>query len=177
MKHGMSIIGYYAKTALLDEDGNQVQEAVSIPGYLVIVTKKLKGLDSYISTETPPINFAGATTILYAFTDEVEAKEKLNFKDEGDGESYSPEFEDTVEVPASITMRQAKLALLEAGLLDSVEAAISAMEESKRKRVTSIEWEYATLVERDWQTLKDVAALIGLTESQVDQLFIAASKL
>ena len=78
----------------------------------------------------------------------------------------------TVQVPQVITIRQAKLALLAAGLLDDVDAAVSAAD-----RATQIEWEYATEVHRSWPKLTAVQAVAGLTDEQVDDLFIAAAAL
>lgn len=86
--------------------------------------------------------------------------------------SYVPPPPEPVHVPQVITIRQAKLALLAAGLLDDVDAAVSAAD-----RATQIEWEYATEVRRDWPTLTAVQAVAGLTDEQVDGLFIAASAL
>lgn len=77
-----------------------------------------------------------------------------------------------VQVPQVITIRQAKLALLAAGLLDDVDAAVAAAD-----RATQIEWEYATEVRRDWPTLTAVQAVAGLTDEQVDGLFITAAAL
>lgn len=78
----------------------------------------------------------------------------------------------TVQVPQVITIRQAKLALLAAGLLDDVDAAVASAD-----RATQIEWEYATEIRRDWATLTAVQGAIGLTDEQVDGLFITASAL
>lgn len=75
-------------------------------------------------------------------------------------------------VPKAVTMRQARLALLSAGLLSQVEAAITAAGDAAR-----IEWEYAATVERNWPLVTALAAALGLTSSQVDELFFAASAL
>lgn len=77
-----------------------------------------------------------------------------------------------VQVPQAITIRQAKLALLSAGLLDDVDAAIA-----QADRTTQIEWEYATEVHRNWPTLRSVQGAVGLTDEQVDELFIRAASL
>lgn len=74
--------------------------------------------------------------------------------------------------PVVVSMRQAKLALLQAGLLDDVDAVIA-----QAPRELQIEWEYATEVNRDWPTLATVKTLLNLTEDQLDDLFILASKL
>lgn len=82
-----------------------------------------------------------------------------------------------VIVPVSVTPRQAKLALLSAGLLDDVEAAIEAIADATTKRVAQIEWEYAQEVRRDWPLLNAVAAQMGMTDAQIDELFTLAATL
>ena len=71
----------------------------------------------------------------------------------------------------SITPRQARLKLLEAALLDNLEAVITT------NRAWQIEWEYATEVKRDSPLIEAVAVQAGLTSEQVDQMFIEASTL
>lgn len=72
----------------------------------------------------------------------------------------------------ALSMRQARLALLQAGLLSTVDAAISAMDEAAR-----IEWEYATEVRRDNPLMVSMASSLGLTDEQVDALFSSAAQL
>lgn len=89
-----------------------------------------------------------------------------------DGQLLPPTPETTPEiVPLSITPRQARLKLLEADLLDNLEAVITT------NRAWQIEWEYATEVKRDSPLIEAVAVQAGLTSVQIDQMFIEASKL
>ena len=81
-----------------------------------------------------------------------------------------------VIVPQRITARQAQLALLEAGLLDDVEAIIEALPANVRAHVR-IEWDRATHVERGSAVTQMVATALGLTSAQVDALFVAAAAL
>lgn len=80
------------------------------------------------------------------------------------------------QVPQVISMRQARLALLGAGLLSTVEAAINAQAEPT-KSALRIEWDYATEVARNWPTLLALQPALGLTNEQVDDLFSTASQL
>lgn len=73
----------------------------------------------------------------------------------------------------SITMRQARLALLNAGLLELVDNAIA----TGSDEVLKVEWEYATEVRRDWSNLISMALTLEITEEQLDNMFIEASKL
>jgi len=80
-------------------------------------------------------------------------------------------------VPMQVTMRQARLVLLQAGLLDDVELAINNIADETIKRAIQIEWEYAQDIKRDWQALIMVTQQMGMTDEQLDNLFIEASKL
>jgi hypothetical protein len=75
-------------------------------------------------------------------------------------------------VPVAVAMRQARLALEAIGKLDDVDAAIA-----QAGRTAQIEWEYAHEVRRDAALVIGIGAALGLTEAEIDALFIAASEL
>ena len=75
-------------------------------------------------------------------------------------------------VPQQVTMRQARLALLNAGLLDDVEMLIAAA-----GRAAQLEWEYATVVDRSGPIVSAVQQQKALTDAQIDDLFREAAKL
>jgi len=79
-------------------------------------------------------------------------------------------------VPQSVTMRQARLALHAAGLLAGVDAAIAAMPEPDKTQA-QITWEFAATVDRQFGMVPALAAAMGMTDAQIDDLFIAAAKL
>jgi hypothetical protein len=79
-------------------------------------------------------------------------------------------------VPAAVTMRQARLALLGAGLLSSVDAAIDAMSEPT-KSAARIEWEYSNELQRSNPLVLALGPALNLTSEQIDALFVAASTL
>lgn len=79
-------------------------------------------------------------------------------------------------VPPSVTMRQARLALHAAGLLAGVDAAIASMQEPA-KTAAAIEWEYASAVERNAGLVPAMAAALGMSEADIDDLFITAATL
>jgi len=79
-------------------------------------------------------------------------------------------------IPQSVTMRQARLALHAAGLLTLVDAAIASMPEPD-KTAAQITWEFAQTVDRQFGMVPQLAAALGMTETQIDDLFIAAAKL
>ncbi len=74
-------------------------------------------------------------------------------------------------VPQQVTMRQARLALLSAGLLDDVEMVIAAA-----GRAAQLEWEYAAVVDRSGPAVAIVQQQ-GMTDAEIDDLFREAAKL
>ena len=97
----------------------------------------------------------GVYTIKYKVVDKTEA-EKVEYRKS--------------QVPKSITPLQSKLQLLEVGLLDDVDVMIAT------DRKVQLYWEYASVIERDNDVLLLMAGQLGLTEDQLDELFINASK-
>ena len=79
-------------------------------------------------------------------------------------------------VPQEVTMRQARLALLGAGLLPSVEAAIDALAEPK-KSAARIEWNHSQSVQRSRGLVVELGTALGLSSAQIDALFVAAAAL
>ena len=73
-------------------------------------------------------------------------------------------------VPDSVHMRQARLALFYAGVLDQVNAAVA-----KAPPPDQIWWEYSTDVHRDHPLVIEITKTLGMTPEQVDQLFISAA--
>lgn len=72
-----------------------------------------------------------------------------------------------------VSMRQARLALLQLSLLNTIEDAITNGTDEAMK----IEWEYATEVRRDWDSLISLSETLGMTSDQLDDLFQLASTL
>lgn len=81
-----------------------------------------------------------------------------------------------MNVPERVTMRQARLALLGAGLLSSVNAAIDSLPEPA-KSAALIEWEYSSEVWRNRPFVQQLGGALGLSSAQLDALFIQAATL
>lgn len=94
-----------------------------------------------------------------------------------DGEAFSAPPPAPVPVPASVTRRQARQALLLAGLLDEVQPAIDAIPDSVQRRMAQIEWDDSQEFFRDRPLLIMLATAIGLDAGALDQLFITAAGL
>lgn len=79
-------------------------------------------------------------------------------------------------VPYSVTMRQARLALLGAGKLSLVDAAIASLP-SPQKEAAQVTWEFSSEVQRYNGLVSQMGPALGMTSAQIDALFIAAAKL
>lgn len=81
-----------------------------------------------------------------------------------------------IAVPAAVTMRQARLALLEAGKLSMVPVIIDSLP-SPMKEAANIEWEYSSEVQRHNGFVSQIGPALGMTPTEIDSLFIRASQL
>ena len=92
----------------------------------------------------------------------------------------SPELASRPAAPTAIasqvTMRQARLALLSAGLLSQVNAAIESLPEPD-KTAAKIDWEYSAVVQRSSGLVPAMGAALGMTEAAIDALFTLADTL
>lgn len=73
-----------------------------------------------------------------------------------------------------VTMRQARLALLDVGRLADVDEAINGLPEPERTKA-KIEWEYASKVDRNSEWVLNVSKQLGMDETQLDDLFVLAA--
>jgi hypothetical protein len=75
-------------------------------------------------------------------------------------------------VPVLVSRFQAKTALLQAGLLAAVEAAMA-----QASPVAQLAWADAVEFRRDSPTVAGMAATLNLTGAQLDALFMAAAQI
>ena len=87
-----------------------------------------------------------------------------------EGNTPEPADQPPPVVITSVTMRQARLALLQSGLLAQVSASIT-------DPAAQIEWEYAQTVERNSPLVQQIATGLSLDEQQLDSLFTLAATL
>lgn len=84
--------------------------------------------------------------------------------------AYAPPAE---PFPVTVTAAQAKIALYNAGLLDQVRAAVQA----HPYELVRLWYENAGVWERGNPYVQALGVEIGLTDEQIDELFIAASRI
>ena len=79
-------------------------------------------------------------------------------------------------VPQSVTMRQARLALLQTGKYAAVNSAIASMP-GEAGDAARIEWEFSSVVERKRAYVQQIAVALGMSSQQLDDLFTLAATL
>ena len=75
-------------------------------------------------------------------------------------------------IPQTVTRFQARAALYQAGLLDQVETL---MNDPETPTLARLAWQDAQSFERQSPTIAAMATALGLTDAQLDDLFIAAA--
>ena len=77
-----------------------------------------------------------------------------------------------------LTRRQFRLALVMNGfVLADIEALINQIEDDMQRQIIQIEWQDATVFERNNSSLLTIAALMGLSSTQIDELWSQGLKL
>ena len=148
--------------AVLDEEGNELEPARTEPGGFQEVIVKCQAYSNG-QMDMLAADLGADAPAYQALMDEIAA-------------TYVPPEPEPPYIPQSVTPRQARLALFGAGLLDQVEMAIESMEDPT-KTVAKINWEYATAIVRTDEWVVGLGGALGLTDEQLDQLFITASEL
>ena len=77
-------------------------------------------------------------------------------------------------IPQSVTAFQAKAALLQADLLDDVEAM---MTDPATPRIVKLAWAEALTFERQSPTVVAMGSALGLSDAQLDAMFVAGSQI
>lgn len=80
-------------------------------------------------------------------------------------------------VPQQISSGQGREALYNVGLFAKVQPAIDAIEDPDTKWRVQNAWDYRPTWERQSPFVEMMAGILGLSEEQADQLFIAAAGL
>lgn len=80
-------------------------------------------------------------------------------------------------VPSSVPMWKARTVLIDAGLLDAVDAFINSIPDTTERKKASAKWDFSSTVRRDDPLLTVLASSLGLTSAQIDTLFITAESL
>lgn len=90
------------------------------------------------------------------------------------GATVLPADPEPLVVPNEVTRFQARAALYQAGWLDEIEALIVAPETD---RILVLAWQDALAFNRQSPFVREMAQQLGLTEQQLDDLFITAAQI
>lgn len=80
-------------------------------------------------------------------------------------------------VPQSVPRKQARQALVHVGVYEQAVAAIAAIPDPQQRMLAQIEWEDSPVYERQSPLVQQVGAALGLSDEQIDNLFVTASTL
>lgn len=104
------------------------------------------------------------------------APDSVGIGDNHDGATFTRP-PTVVVVPQVVSMRQAREALIDAGLHDQVDALIAAMPAGPGRAKTKNWWERSATVERSHRVVMQLAPGLGLDEAGLDALFVQAAQL
>lgn len=115
--------------------------------------------------------FDGITELLSSLTDKQQI---LNALSQFNSEYVWAVTYETPPTPA-LTRRQFRLALVTNGYnLADIETLITQIEDDMQRQIIQIEWQDATVFERNNSSLLTMAAIMGLSSAQIDELWSQA---
>lgn len=92
-------------------------------------------------------------------------------------EKFQNEVEELI-VPNAVSQMRLRKALILAGIsISSINDAIAAIADDTQRELIYTMWEYAVVFERSDATLNQMATALGISQNQLDQLFVNAQNL
>lgn len=163
----------YIRFTYVDPKTNQIVNLSS--AYSALEFPKVKGLKHVWTAESEyPTN----TPNFYGTSFEADVPGVLEVLTE---QEYSARYAAELEahrwkrVPRTISPRQARLVLLDKGLLDKVEPLIDSLPEYEKNKA-KISWGFATAFERTDPFVETLGAGLGFTSDQLDELFVEGAR-
>lgn len=159
----LDVIGTLYTPGTYDAQGNEITAPVAQAGYHVNTTHPVAAWAAKrVTPATPRRIFGGGQTVFYAFDDEAEYLAALEGAD----------LSEPVPAPVSVTPRQIRQALTQAGLRNAVEAAVAAADQD-----TKDWWAASTAFERTHPRVQAMAAALGVSDAQLEALWTLAASL
>lgn len=163
----------------------------TVPEYVIISVEKITAMVDDALTISCTVSINGAppqvfTSQIYRTSDPYGMNPALGLWLAANPDfpigSYVPPPPPTVEEirarMLSLTARQFRLGLVNAGISPSqVTATIAAMPAGPVKEKAQIEWEYATTFSRMHPLIATVGSALGLNDTQIDAMWLAAVNL
>jgi hypothetical protein len=164
----LDIIGAIYAATEFDAKGEPLPP-VALPGYHVNATHPVAAWAAQrITPNSPSRTFGSLPTVFYAFANRAAFDAAL----------LTADLTEPPEVPQEITARQAVQALILDGITeDMVDAAIAQIPDATQRSMVSAEWRRSQTFERNRPTLNALAGALGISQSQLDQLFIVGKGL
>ena len=89
-----------------------------------------------------------------------------------------PYVEPVIEVPQTISKMKLRMQLILSGIpLASIYDAIEQIPNSVQKEIVYTKWEHAVTFDRTDETLNAMSQMLGMTQEQLDTIFIEGNKL
>lgn len=176
----MKLINLTTKEVISQQEFLNAHPNVSFPIQITAEIYEIYGFAPVFETPAPAFNANAQKVVESApvLTDKgiyEQAYTLVNLTAEELAASYEAKTAQLEQTRAQqvVSMRQARLALLQQGVLAEVEAAVAAMPgaEGEAARIT---WEYATEVKRSDALVQALASQLAWTAEQLDALFALA---
>lgn len=114
-------------------------------------------------------------TPMVAFWDEQVGEQKLRPMTQAEIDQRNLDMQAAAAyVPPSASKRAARMALIQAGKFALVQPAIDAITDPSQRAMAQVAWDDSLTYRRDDPYLAMIAAAIGLTDADLDNLFRAA---
>ncbi|MDB2704926.1 hypothetical protein N9Y67_00125 [Pseudomonadota bacterium] len=131
----------------------------------------------YFINAGQPVLYSGLKRTVYKLVDNVIQQKEINDEDSTPDGWQDVEPTPAVIVPAVVTMRQARAALILQSHFATIESALNGMSEGQEKELALNEWKYAGTVDRNNALAQSMIAILDLTEIEADDLFTLAASL
>lgn len=168
----IDVIGTLYNPGTYDAQGNELTAPVALPGWHVNTSYPVSAWAAKrVTPATPRRVFGGATTIFYTFADKAEFDAAASALGIEPGASVI-NIAIPAPAPMSVTPRQIRMALTQAGLRSAVEAAVAAGDQDLKDW-----WFESNAFERDRPQVLAMAALLGVSDAQLEALWTLADTL
>jgi hypothetical protein len=107
----------------------------------------------------------------------IDTKEKVEDENIIKAKELKSKLEKELLVPKNISPRQAREIIIRIGLFNTVETYINNIEDETERLIARNYWEYSEVFERNHPVLLTLVSALGITDEQLDNMFIEASKL
>lgn len=168
--------GLNAKAIQVGEGVVSQWEKIALAPVEVNLTETVKQAVYKPTTVSPPPKYDPYTQKLVSIESETETEILQEWVAIEMTEAEKTAFIEEWRSSSQVSMRQARLALIQQNLLQTVNEQIQQLEEPN-KSIVETEWEYSAVVDRNSEWVAVMASAMGLSDEQMDDLFKLAKTL